>query len=324
MRYFDHDDSDRILDGTADRDGLRSGDRQLSHLLDDLRRLRAAEDPVMEAGTVREMKKIVTKEHPRPAKRRRSLKPTGVRVAIVGVAVVLVGTASSAVEESPVSIPGVPEAVSAGGVADSVLAGLGVRGRTDEEDAAADKADLEADKAERAKEAAEQAGAGPGAQQTGDTTNADLPEPAKQGIATADKNRQNALTFTTAMRKWAACVAEKAPLHDPTAGDFDPIAACGNKPAKPAGMGDDDGPETGDENSGRRGPPAGAEPPAGTGPPAKAGPPKGVGPSSGGPPAGAGPPANAGPPEGAGPPAGVGPPVGVGGRGDDEEEAESE
>lgn len=36
-----------------------------------------------------------------------------------------------------------------------------------------------------------------------------------------------------AMKEWASCVAEKAPAHDDAEGEFEPEAACGEKPLPP-------------------------------------------------------------------------------------------
>jgi hypothetical protein len=61
------------------------------------------------------------------------------------------------------------------------------------------------------------AGAIPGPLGNGGGDN--VPEPAQQGQ-----------TFAAAMQEWAACVAAAAPAHDPADGEFDPVAACGERP----------------------------------------------------------------------------------------------
>ena len=68
-----------------------------------------------------------------------------------------------------------------------------------------------------------------------------LPEQALAGMAQAEAKRAEAMAFVDAMRAWTACVAEQAPLHDESTGEFDPEAACGPKPTPTL-------PEGGDEN----------------------------------------------------------------------------
>ncbi len=58
-----------------------------------------------------------------------------------------------------------------------------------------------------------------------------LPEQALAGTAGAEAKRSAAMDFVDAMGAWTACVAEQAPLHDESTGEFDPEAACGPKPA---------------------------------------------------------------------------------------------
>lgn len=69
--------------------------------------------------------------------------------------------------------------------------------------------------------------------------------------------REAAMTFVDAMRAWTSCVSEAAPAHDESTGDFDPVAACGEKPAPPGGPSDSQGKsESGNGNSGSPRPPA--------------------------------------------------------------------
>jgi hypothetical protein len=70
-----------------------------------------------------------------------------------------------------------------------------------------------------------------------------LPEQAVAGMAKADANRAATMTFVDAMRAWTACVAEQAPLHDESTGEFDPEAACGPKPTPALPEDGDDGDE---------------------------------------------------------------------------------
>lgn len=55
------------------------------------------------------------------------------------------------------------------------------------------------------------------------------PEQAKQGKQTAEAKKEAANAFTTAKKAWTACVSEAAPQHEGDE-DFDPEAACGDKP----------------------------------------------------------------------------------------------
>lgn len=77
-----------------------------------------------------------------------------------------------------------------------------------------------------------------------------LPEQAVAGMAQADVKRAAAMTFVDAMRSWTACVAEQAPLHDESTGEFDPEAACGPKPTPTLPEGDDENDNGGTENGG--------------------------------------------------------------------------
>jgi hypothetical protein len=58
--------------------------------------------------------------------------------------------------------------------------------------------------------------------------NADLPDEAEAGQARAEANRQAAEEFTAAMQAWTDCVADAAPESDTE--EFDPVAACGERP----------------------------------------------------------------------------------------------
>lgn len=53
------------------------------------------------------------------------------------------------------------------------------------------------------------------------------------------ERRARAMAFVEAMRTWTACIAAMAPLHDESTGEFDPVAACGEKPAPPNEDGED-------------------------------------------------------------------------------------
>jgi hypothetical protein len=310
MRRFEMNRDDRILDGAERPEGYE----EVGELLDDLRLLRTDVDPDTEVETVRAMKNEVERSSAgKPAPRHRRFRRP-VAAAIAFAAVALAGTASAAVEGSPVSIPGVPTA-EPGKMARAVLTSLGIQQRTDEEDAEADRLDREKDAAEREAEAAERQAE---AQQTTETqptepAEAGPAEPAKTGMETAKRNAEAATAFAKSMQVWAACVASKAPLHKSSEGAFDPVAACGPKPTDKGGLGTDDDPAEEAEDPERRGPPPTAGPPADAGPPPGVGPTQGSGPSTEpGPPPGAGPPPRAGPPPGVGPP-GIGP-----GTGDDD------
>ncbi len=58
----------------------------------------------------------------------------------------------------------------------------------------------------------------------------ELPQPATEGMATAEAKREAAMAFVTDMRGWTSCIAREAPLHDESTGVFDPVATCGAKP----------------------------------------------------------------------------------------------
>jgi hypothetical protein len=72
-----------------------------------------------------------------------------------------------------------------------------------------------------------------------------LPEQALAGMAQAEAKRTLAMTFVDAMRAWTVCVAEQAPLHDESTGEFDPEAACGPKPTPTLPENGEDGDEGG-------------------------------------------------------------------------------
>lgn len=332
MRLFPRHRDTRILDGSLERGELSESDAQVAKLFDDLRALRAPVDPRTKVETVRKMKNIIDEPAEERTRRTGQVGRFTARVAIVAAAIVLAGTATAAIDATPASVPGVTGAP--GSVAKAVLASLGIQQRTDEEDAAADEADRQKDDAERTAE-----GAGP--LQSGDDVDADLPEPAKQGIATAKKNAENALTFSTAMRTWATCVGAAARKHgeandakpESERTDFDSVKACGDKPTKPAGMGDEEDETESEAAKEDSGPPASVGRPSQAGPPASAGPPKSTGPNASGRSSSTGnatkpgPPPNAGPPEGAGRPPNAGPPKGAGpggGGSDDEDEEDDE
>jgi hypothetical protein len=120
------------------------------------------------------------------------------------------------------------------------------------------------------------------------------------------EKRAAALSHVAAMQAWTACIAEAAPAHEASSGDFDPEAACGAKPTPPAANeADDTGrpSETPPSDAGAEGRDTAEQAQqggnAGSGDDDEdeadeAGPPEGAGEDNAGPPDNVGPPAGAG------------------------------